>query len=277
MYYPSTQSWSFVGNRNFGFRYHSAVALLPLSQQVMVVGGAASDSGNGANATNSTEIIDFSAQTPTWNYAAPMNIARYNHNLVYLADGTLIAIGGNQNSSYGEPVYQPELYNPTSGTWTLLPAQAAIRAYHSTAILLPDGRVFSAGSDSKTPLEKSYEFFSPSYLFNGPRPTITSVPSAVTYGDQFTISTPDAANISRVALIRPGATTHANHMDDHYYIDLTWSAGSGQLTLTAPSSANQSPPGYYMLSVLNTSGVPAVMPFIQLQASSSKSAHTPAK
>ena len=272
MYNPSTQTWSFVANRNFGYRYHAAVTLLPLSQQVMVVGGAATDAENGGDATNTTEMIDFSAQTPSWSYTAPLNIARYNHNLVYLADGTLLAVGGNQNSSYGLPVYQPELYNPTTGTWTLLPPQNGVRAYHSTAVLLPDGRVFSAGSDSKTPLEKTYEFYSPAYLFNGPQPTITSSPTSVTYGQQFTISTPDAATIQRVAIIRPGAVTHANHMDDHYYIDLTWSAGTGLLNLTAPSSPTQAAPGYYMLVIVNSSGVPSVMPFIQLQTSSSAKA-----
>src|SRR5208282_3455019 len=128
---------------------------------------------NGADPTNTTEIIDFSSATPAWSYATPMNIARYNANLVYLADGTLLTVGGNQNSSYEQPVEQPELYNPTIGQWTLMAPQVGQRGYHSTAVLLPDGRVISAGSDSKQPLENTYEIYSPPYLFNGPRPTIT--------------------------------------------------------------------------------------------------------
>ena len=268
MYTPATKSWSFVANMNFGIRYHAAVALLPKSQKVMVVGGAATDVGNGGNPTNTTEVIDFFSRTPTWSYAAPMNIPRYNHNLIYLADGTMMAVGGNQNGEYGKPVSQPELYNPVSGTWTLLPPQVAVRGYHSTAVLLPDGRVLSAGSDSQKPFEKTYEIYSPAYLFNGPRPAITSSPSSITYTQTFTITTPDASSIQRVALLRPGATTHANHMDDHYYIDLAWSPGTGQLTVTAPARPNLAPPGYYLLVIVNGNGVPSVMPFMQVQASS---------
>jgi Domain of unknown function (DUF1929)/Glyoxal oxidase N-terminus/Bacterial Ig-like domain (group 2)/Kelch motif len=273
MYNPATESWSFVANRNFGKRYHAAVALLPDSQKVMVVGGAASMTSNGADPTNTTEIIDFSAASPSWSYAAPMNIARYNANLVYLADGTLLMVGGNQNSSYDDPVEQPELYNPATGQWILMAPQVGLRGYHSTAVLLPDGRVISAGSDSKMQLENTYEIYSPPYLSNEPRPTISAAPTSIAYGQQFTVTTPDASSISRVALIRPGATTHANHMDDHYYIDLTWIAGAGYLTVTAPPSANSAPPAYYMLVILNSNGVPSVMPFLQLQASTDLS-HT---
>lgn len=265
MYDPATETWMFVSNMNFGKRYHAAVALLPDSQKVLVVGGASSDAGNGTGPTNTTEVIDLSAAAPAWTYAAPMNIARYNLNVVYLADGTLLAVGGNQQSSYGKPVEQPELYDPSANQWTLMAPQVGIRAYHSTALLLPDGRVISAGSDSKKALENTYEIYSPPYLFMGARPTITAAPSAITYGQQFTIMTPDAANIKRVALIRPGAATHANHMDDHSYIDLSWTAGSGQLTAIAPASANNAPPAYYMLVIVNSSGVPSVMPFLQLQ------------
>jgi Domain of unknown function (DUF1929)/Bacterial Ig-like domain (group 2)/Glyoxal oxidase N-terminus/Kelch motif len=267
MYNPATQSWTFVSNMNLGKRYHAAVALLSGSQKVMVVGGAGSMATNGADPTNTTEVIDFSAASPAWSYAAPMNIARYNANLVYLADGTLLTVGGDQNSSYEDPVEQPELYNPSTGQWTLMAPQVGIRAYHSVALLLPDGRVISAGSDSKKPLENTYEIYSPPYLSNGPRPVINAVARSITYGQRFAITTPDAANIKRVALIRPGATTHANHMDDHAYIDLTWVATKGLLAVNAPASANTAPPGYYMVVIVNSNGVPSAMPFVQLKVS----------
>jgi len=264
MYNPTTQSWSFVANMNYGERYRSGSLLLPHSQQVMIASGESVPSGGGSNPTNTTEIIDFSQSTPVWTYGPPMNIARYNHNLIYLADGTILAVGGNQNSNYTSPVFQPELYNPVTGTWTLLPPQIGLRGYHSTAVLLPDGRVISAASDSGKSLENTYEIYSPPYLFNGPRPTITSVPSQINYNLPFTIVTPDAANVTRVALLRPAATTHADHMDDKYYIDLTWTVGSGQITATAPAKSNYAAPGYYMLVILNQEGVPSVMPFVQL-------------
>jgi hypothetical protein len=260
-----TNVWSPVASMNFGKRYHAAAVLEPGIQTVMIVGGAASDTGGGASPTNTTETINLTASAPAWTYGPPMNIARYNENLLYLADSTLLVLGGNQSSHYVAPVYQPELYNFATGTWTLLPAQSGLRAYHSTALLLPDGRVISAGSDSGAPLENSYEIYSPAYLTKGARPTITSSPSSIAYGQQFAIVTPNAASIKKVALLRPGATTHADHMDDHRYVTLKFTAGSGQITVSAPANINLAPPGYYMLAVLNASGVPAVMPFVQLQ------------
>jgi hypothetical protein len=193
-----------------------------------------------------------------------MNIARYNMNFIYLADGSLIAVGGNQNSEYSNPVFQPELLNLTTQTWTLGPPQVGTRAYHSTAVLLPDGRVISAGSDSGVALENTYEIYSPAYMSAPSRPTITFSPKVITYGKTFKVTTPQAANITRVALIRPGATTHADHMDDQYYVDLTWTVSGTNLTVNSPKTSNAIPPGYYMLVILDQNNIPSVMPFVQL-------------
>jgi hypothetical protein len=269
MFAPSTNSWSSVGNLNSGPRYHAGVALLPMSQKVLIVGGADTDTDGGTGPKATTEIIDFSVPNPVWKNATSLNIARYDMNLIYLADGSLLAVGGNQYWHYQDPVEQPELRNTATEQWTLMAAQIGPRGYHSTALLLPDGRVVSAGSDSGLPTQNDYEIFSPPYLFNGPRPSITSAPSSITYGQTFTITTPDAANIANVAIIRPGATTHANHMDDQRYVDLTWTAQAGQLTAMAPPSPNNAPPGYYMLVIVNSGGVPSIMPFVQLQANTS--------
>lgn len=269
LYNPTTQTWSFVGNLNFGPREHSADILLPKSQKVMIVGGASSKEGS---PTATTEIIDFSQQTPAWTYGPSLNIARYNDNLIYLADGTILAVGGNQASNYTTPISQPELFDPVANTWTLMAPQSGSRGYHSTAFLLPDGRVLSAGSDSGIALQSSYELYSPPYLFKGPRPTITFSPVSVRYGQLFNISTPDSASIRRVALVRPSATTHANQMDNKSYVDLVFNpntgrTGKGQVTAIAPSSPNLAVPGYYMLVIVNADGVPSVMPFIQLKTS----------
>ncbi|MGO9648024.1 MAG: Ig-like domain-containing protein [Terriglobales bacterium] len=270
-YNIATQTWSFVANLNWGPREHAATILLPKSQKVMIVGGDASKAGD-PSAT--TEIIDFSQPTPAWVYGPSLNIARYNDNLIYLADGTILSVGGNQAADYTSPIYQPELFDPVANTWTLLAPQSGSRGYHSTSFLLPDGRVLSSGSDSGIALENTYEIFSPPYLFNGPRPTITFSPASVRYGQTFRIDTPDAANIRRVALIRPAATTHANHMDDKYYIDLAFSVnaavGPAQITVTAPNNVLYPVPGYYMLVIVNANGVPSVMPFIQLKTTGEK-------
>ena len=104
---------------------------------------------------------------------------------VILPDGKLLTVGGgigsDNGSLYEGPVYTAELYDPATGTWTETDPQADARTYHSTALLLPDGRVISIGDDRqatrRTCRQRTLEFYSPPYLFKGARPTITSAPA----------------------------------------------------------------------------------------------------
>jgi hypothetical protein len=265
LFSSATNRWVPMGTLNFGNRYHGAAVLLPGFglQRVLTAGGTQSFPGGGATAT--AEMIDFSQATPQWQYVAPMSIPRYNANLVILADGTLLEVGGAQTKKYSSPVLVPELYDPVANTWTQMATEPSPRTYHSTALLLPDGTVFAGGSDdpANRTVDLQYEIFSPPYLFKGARPTITAAPTALTYNQQFTITTPDAASITRVAMIRPSAVTHDNDFDQRY-VDLAFTVGSGQITATAPLNANNAPQGYYMLVIVNSSGVPSVMPFVQI-------------
>jgi hypothetical protein len=264
LFNTAANTWATSAVNNYGGRFYAPHVLLPGMEKVMVSGGANYEGPPPGTATNTNEVIDFSQSTPSWSYTAPMTYARLNHNLVLLADGTVLAVGGGGgNGAYHSPVLTPELYNPVTNTWTVMAPQTVPRYYHSTAILLPDGRVLSAGANDLGSMQETYEIFSPPYLFAGARPTISALPGAVQYGNNFTITTPDAATITRVALVRPGATTHADNYDQRY-VDLTFTIGSGQITATAPASANYAPPGYYMLVIVNSSGVPSVMRFMMV-------------
>jgi Domain of unknown function (DUF1929)/Glyoxal oxidase N-terminus len=267
MYDPVAQKWSFVSNSNFGKRQEGTSVLLPGLEKVLAAGGTHTQNAGGA--TNTAELIDFTKTKPEWAYTGSMTYARYNHNLVLLADGTVLAVGGNTSGIYNSPVEPAELFNPSTGKWTVMASQQANRAHHSVAVLLPDGSVLSAGSDSGTSLDKTVEIFSPTYLFNGARPTITSAPTFLSYGQTFSITSPTATSITRVALIKPGVDTHDNNFDQRY-VDLTFTTANGIITATAPASGNYAPPGYYMLVILNSSGVPSVMPFLQLNTAENK-------
>jgi hypothetical protein len=261
MYDPVAQTWSFVSNSNFGKRQEGTSVLLPGLEQVLAAGGTHTQNAGGA--TGTAELIDFTSSDPQWAYTGSMTYPRYNHNLVLLADGTVLAVGGNTEGIYDDPVEQAELYNPSTGAWTVMSSQQANRGHHSVAVLLRDGTVLSAGSDSGTSLDETVEIFSPPYLFKGGRPTITSSPKFIAYGETFTITSPAATSINRVALIKPGVDTHDNNFDQRY-VDLTFTTSAGKITATAPASGEYAPPGYYMLVIVDTTGVPSIMPMLQL-------------
>jgi hypothetical protein len=203
---------------------------------------------------------------------------------VLMPTGEVFVTGGVQTRSPEVGVLEPEIYTPginwttltytdeagggvPLGAWQSLDADPAtvIRNYHSVAILLSDGRIWTAGSNHHANMgdpsdaaiaEKRIEIHSPSWFGNAARPTITSAPQVVTYGQSFDLDTPQAASIQRVALMRCGSVTHAFDADQRYVaLDFTVAA-AGQLSVTAPPNSGVAPPGYYMLWVVDTAGLP---------------------
>jgi hypothetical protein len=141
------------------------------------------------------------------------------------------------------------------------------RTYHSTSLLLPDGRVLSAGSGEGGGV--SYEnsqftgqIFSPPYLFSADgspasRPAISSVPPRITYGGSFTVESPDAGSITRGTLIRLSSVTHAFNQSQVLYPLAFTGTSATTLRAQAPINANLAPPGPYLLFLLSPKGVPS--------------------
>jgi hypothetical protein len=210
-------------------------------------------------------VLDMTQSSPAWRQVASMAYPRTYHNTTLLPDGTALVTGGGPTTDavgVAQAILPAELWSPDTETWTTLGAMSAPRLYHSEALLLPDGRVLIYGGGRFNGINEptdqlSAEFFAPPYLFKGARPTITSAPSQLSYGQNFTVQTPDAGNIAKVSLIRFGSVTHATNMGQRF-LPLSFSAATGTLTVTAPSDANLAPPGNYMLFLVNTNGVPSV-------------------
>ena len=217
-------------------------------------------------------VLDMTQTTPTWQQVPSMSFPRTYQNATSLPDGTVLVTGGGTTTNavgLSDAVLPAELWSPgtgspSTGTWTTLASMSAPRLYHSEAILLPDARVAVYGggqfnSYSEPTDQLSAEFFAPPYLFKGPRPTITSAPSQLSYGQNFSVVTPDAARIATVSLVRFGSVTHAINMSQRFISPLTFSlSGSGLLTVTAPANSNLAPPGNYMLFILDSNGIPSV-------------------
>lgn len=242
----------------------SSAAMFRMGRVLKIGGNVSGPQGAVAFA----EVLDATLDPPAWHTVAPLAYPRDESELVLLPDGKVLAVGGAVDGldSPECAVHTPELWDPDSETWTEMASAARPRNYHSSALLLPDGRVAAMGGENSHTLggEKNAEVYSPPYLFQGPRPVVTSAPGVLDYGQHFTVATPDAASIASVVLMRPGAATHAFDQSQSY-LPLVFTALGAQLVVTAPPSANHAPPGYYMLFLVDGNGVPSVAPFVRLR------------
>ena len=277
LFNPSTATWTDVATTNYsGSRHYGTSVLLPLTPgnnydpKVIIMGG-------GNPATDTTEIIDMGASTPAWQYGPNMSEARIDMNAVILPNGEVLALGGSaDDEDTSTASLNADLYDPMSNTFTSAGANAYPRLYHSVALLLPNATVWLAGGNpSRGTYQQEMEIYQPAYLFNpdgtmATQPTITSAPSSISYGNTFSVTTPNAASISSVVLVRNGTVTHAFGMDQRE-VGLSFTAGSGTLTVTAPPNGEIAPPGYYMLFLVNNAGVPSVADFVQVTTSSNSS------
>ena len=266
-----TGAWQSLGQRDGINRSYGSHTLFDVGK-ILVAGGGGS--------TADARVIDINGATPQVSATAPMANGRRQHNLTVLADGSVLATGGNSSGAslvdLNNGVYTGELWNPATGTWKTMAAEQATRQYHSTALLLADGRVLSSGGgicgtcDDVGYLAKNAQVFTPPYLYKAdgsgelaPRPEIISAPATADHGTTFQIGTANAAAIRKVALVRLGAVTHSVNMEQRY-VPLSFTAGTGSLTATAPANVNIAPPGVYMLFIIDANGVPSVAKMVTM-------------
>jgi hypothetical protein len=222
----------------------------------------------GGFTTSTAETVDLNAPSPQWQWTNPMAFARRHLNLTVLPTGEVLATGGVGGTVFNDVsagVHAAELWDPDTGTWTTLASSSVTRGYHSTALLLPDGRVLHAGSGegAGAPDQKNAQIFTPPYLLRGPRPEVTGAPDEVGYGATFRLETAQADEIVKVSFIRLGAATHA--FDENQRLQwLNFTNDATGLTVTAPSSSNRAPPGHYMVFILNADDVPSVARIVRL-------------
>ena len=260
-----TGQWTTVGTSQIDGQ--SAVMYRP--GKVLKSGTWSDPEFPGREATNRSTAIDMTAATPAWTEQASMKYRRAYHTLTVLPDGKVLATGG-QNATDGVDettgVLPAEMWDPDTNTWTTMASSRRPRLYHSSAVLMPDARVLLAGGGAygNAKNEKSGELYSPPYLFKGPRPQVTAAPDQVHYGQSFTVDTPDASRIQKVAFVRMGSVTHNVDMDQRF-MNLSMTAGSGAVSITGPTNANVAPPGFYMVFLLDNQGVPSMGQIVQLE------------
>ena len=196
-----------------------------------------------------------------------MHYPRIYANSVVLPNGQVLVVGG-QTSAFGfhdtNSVLNPELWNPTTGKFSVMAPEAEPRNYHSVAVLLPNGQVFSGGGGlcgTCTTNHADGQIYSPPYLFNpdgtpATQPVITSAPTAATDGQ--TISVTTDSPVSSFSMVRYGESTHSAD-DDQRCIPLPIVSSDGDTyQLAIPSDPGIALPGPYMLFAMNSSGTPSV-------------------
>lgn len=233
---------------------------------VMTCGGYRSFDNHGPTAA--CERIDFRKESPEWKLTRPMHHERAHANAVLLPDGTVLLVGGGGHDLYEEAVGRPEIYDPRTDTWVLGPSQRYGRMYHSTAILLPDGRVLSAGQDDdhtgRTGSAAWGEIYQPPYLFRGPRPAIRRAPSEAPLDSRILLKAKQAKKVERAVLMRPGAVTHSVNMEQRYVEVGLEHLGGKKLAIDLPANPNLLPPGHYLLFLVNGRGAVSAGRFLRL-------------
>jgi YVTN family beta-propeller protein len=225
--------------------------------------------------SNAAVLIDISTaevgvSAPTITATAPLSSQRRLVSGTLLADGKVLATGGS--TVWNEMVgvnYTAEIWNPTTGQWTVGATYNRARLYHNIALLLPDGTVMVGGGGAPGPqVNTNFELYFPPYLFaaNGTlaaRPTITTAPTVLDIGKTFNVQVGGAGTVGRVVLVKTGSVTHGNNMEQRF-VELPFTANGNALSVQAPSRAGEATPGFYMLYVLNTAGVPSVARIVRM-------------
>lgn len=251
-------------------RLYGSVIMYDIGK-MLIAGG-----GDDEDATNKALTIDLNGPTPVVTQIDSMKHRRSMQNTVVLPNGEVLVIGGNtsglQFSDEGT-VLEPELWNPETGTWRTLSYHDKPRNYHSTALLLKDARVLSAGGGlcgGCATNHQNGEIFSPPYLFDelgnpAPRPVISDAINTAFAGDTFELTGSD--DIIKFNMVRLAAITHHHSTDQRLVPIDSVSLGDGSYQLTLNSNTNVLVPGYYWVFGLNEDGTPSEGHTLQIKVS----------
>lgn len=230
----------------------------------------------GGSAPHAT-LIDINGDKPVLTDLPKLKKIYHWSSATMLPDGNVLISGGSTknllldmvepiNEDAGEINYDAMIFNPETRTFTDAGKFAAQRLYHSLTLLLPDGSVLSSGGGAPGPVHNlNAQIYRPGYLFNADgtlatRPTLEGSDGALAMvvepGSKFNVGSPDAADISKVTLIKTGAVTHSFDMDQRF-LQLDFTANGNTLDIQLPANKYLTPPGYYMVFALNKEGVPS--------------------
>ncbi len=257
--------------------------------QILVAGGSSTTSSNSFESTTGTSTgaaftIDLRSGSPVLSPAPSMQYARQFCNSVILPNGEVIVIGGNTGRKFNDTgsILTPEIWNPGTRQWRAVAPMNVPRNYHSLALLLPDGRVWSGGGglSGNSADHRDAQIFTPPQLYTASgspaiRPQITQVPAYIGTGTIFNVAA--SPGVSRFTFIKLSSQTHSVNTDLRF-LELPFSETTpGQYRLSAHANLNVMTPGYWMLFALNASGVWSEARIIQVDPAATVSITKPAE
>ena len=272
-----------TGTRDGLSRDYGSFATYDIGKSIVVGGGNITEDGVAKVPTRTAVVLSSgTGLVPAVASTGSLATRRRQHNATLLADGSVLVTGGMTSAAtsglvdLAHAATAAERWNPATGQWTVLASASRIRQYHSTAVLLPDGRVMTGGGGICSLcmdvgyLEKNVEYFTPPYLYKNDgsgqlatRPVITAAPAGIGIEASFVISSDEAASIRKVALVGLGDVTHSVDQGQRY-VPLKFTASGTALTVTGPPNGGVAPPGYYMLVIIDDAGVPSVATMVQV-------------
>jgi galactose oxidase-like protein/ricin-type beta-trefoil lectin protein len=266
-------------------RDYGSFATYDIGKSLVLGGGAVTEDGVAKVPTKTSVVLDNNGLVPVTTSAGSLSTGRRQLNATLLADGSVLATGGMSSAAtnglvdLNHAVTAAERWDPATGQWTVLASASRIRQYHSTASLLPDGRVLTGGGGvcgvctDVGYLEKNIEYFTPPYLYKkdgsgqlATRPVISAAPAAISVDTNFAITSAQAGSIKKVALVGLADVTHGVDQGQRY-VPLKFSVSGTTLTATGPPTGGAAPPGHYMLFVIDAAGVPSVAKMVQVAKS----------
>ena len=247
-------------------KQYASCVLMPTSafdagDVVLTTGGAFGSPWGPRRDVESFATADPQGLEPAWTAGPQMNLFRDSHNAVILPDASVFVHGGG-----GLAVRYAEIFK--DGVWTVGTGsnfEASVRAYHATAVLLPSGRVLSAGADLRF---FDYQVYEPPYIWcNQPRPVWVSSPATLSHGANYTVTyqpLPLGVTVQKVVLMAPASITHHTDMHQRYIEMLPATSDTPGFGFQVPTNRNKLPPGYYMMFLVTNGRVPSEARFVQV-------------
>ncbi len=207
--------------------------------------------------TTQVALVDINGTQPVITIGQPMSTARKWGFSTVLPDGNVWLNGGSRNANtLADAVYTSEMWNPSTGQWTMTANAAKPRLYHGNTMLLPSGAVVVGGGGAPGPVKGlNAEMYFPPYLFNpdgsfATQPVINQVtPKSFSWSENFTVQMSTTAAVDKVVMIRTGSSTHS-FSNEQRRMELDFTQDGQSLTVKAPAKATEMPPGYYMVFAL---------------------------